>query len=256
MRAPMLYTALLCAALLLPAGTNAAHAQTVAQTEAETQAEKATFGAQVREYLLENPQVIIEAMNILQARQDEAEGAQDAQLVQANQDALLRDGASWVGGNPDGDITIVEFTDYRCGYCRKAFSEIEQLIKTDGNIRFIVKEFPILGEASMISSQFAIAVHLLHGPAAYKAAHDGLITLRGEPDTATLSALAKTLGFDAAPILAEMDGPRVAGQIAANHALGSALNISGTPTFVVGSQLLRGYLPLEDMQQVVANERG
>ena len=68
-----------------------------------------------------------------------------------------------VGGNPEGDLTLVEFMDYRCGYCRKAYNEVEELIKTDGNIRFVVKEFPILGEASMLSSQFAIAVRQLHG---------------------------------------------------------------------------------------------
>lgn len=248
MRAPIFQTAVLCGALICALGPSLAQSQ--------TDAEKAAFGAQVRAYLLENPQVIIEAMTILQAREDAAAGAQDVQLVQANKDAIFNDGTSWVGGNPDGDVTIVEFTDYRCGFCRKAFSEIEALIKTDGNIRFIVKEFPILGEGSVASAQFALAVLALHGNDAYKAAHDGLITLRGEPDAATLSALAEELGHDPAPILTEMGGPRVAAQIEANYALGQALNITGTPTFVVGDQLLRGYLPLEAMQEVVAQERG
>lgn len=217
---------------------------------------RADFRAEVRAYLLENPEVIIEAMTILQARQDEAEGAQDLALVQANRDALFNDGTSWVGGNPEGDITIVEFTDYRCGYCRKAFAEIEELIKTDGNIRFIVKEFPILGEASVISAQFALAVLNLHGPDAYKGAHDGLIAMRAEPDTASLTKLAQDLGYEAAPILAAMNGPQVGAQISANYALGEAMQINGTPTFVVGDQLLRGYLPLDQMRAVVAQERG
>jgi protein-disulfide isomerase len=218
--------------------------------------ERADFRAEVRAYLLENPEVIMEAMAVLQARQNEGEAAQDLALVQANRDALFNDAGSWVGGNPDGDITIVEFTDYRCGYCRKAFSEIEELIKSDGNIRFIVKEFPILGEASVISAQFALAVFNLHGPDAYKGAHDGLIALRGEPDVQTLSKLATDLGYDPAPILAAMGGPEVAAQINANYGLGEAMQINGTPTFVVGDQLLRGYLPLEDMRAVVAQERG
>lgn len=218
--------------------------------------ERAAFRAEVRAYLLDNPEVLMEALDVLQARQDAAKANQDLQFVADNKEALFNDANSWVGGNPDGDITIVEFTDYRCGYCRKAFAEIEELIKADGNIRFVVKEFPILGDASLISARFAIAVLQLHGGEAYKAAHDGLITLRGEPDEATLTALAGELGLDAAPILARMNAPEVEAVIAANHALGDAMQISGTPTFVVGSQMLRGYLPLDAMQEVVAEERG
>lgn len=242
-------------ALILPSALLALLAAPL-QAQDMTETQRATFQAEVRAYLLENPEVIVEAMNVLRMRDEAAEGAEDLALVAANKDALLNDPASWVGGNPDGDITIVEFTDYRCGYCRKAFAEIEELIKSDGNIRFIVKEFPILGDASMISSQFALAVLQLHGPDAYKSAHDGLISLRGEPDSATLSALAQDIGLEAAPILARMSGPEVAAQINANYTLAEALKISGTPTFVVGDQLLRGYLPLEQMQQVVAQERG
>ncbi len=224
--------------------------------QALSDADREALRAEVRSYLLENPEVIVEAMQVLQDRQDAAAGAEDLALVQTHKEALFNDGMSWVGGNLDGDITIVEFTDYRCGYCRKAFSEIEQLIKADGNIRFVVKEFPILGDASIISSRFAIAVLQLHGADAYKLAHDGLITLRGEPDAATLTALAQEMGLDGAAILARMNAPEVEAVIAANHALGQALRISGTPTFVVGRQMLRGYLPQEAMEQVVAQERG
>lgn len=227
-----------------------------ALAEQMSDADRAAFRAEVKAYLLENPEVIVEAMTVLQSRQDAAAAQQDVALVDANKAALFEDGNSWVGGNPDGDVTIVEFTDYRCGYCRKAFAEIEELIKADGNIRFVVKEFPILGDASVISARFAIAVLQLHGADAYKRAHDGLITLRGEPDEATLSALAGELGLDGAAILARMAAPEVDAVIAANHALGDAMQISGTPTFVVGGQLLRGYLPLEAMQKVVADERG
>jgi protein-disulfide isomerase len=240
--------------LALAFAVMAAAAPVLAQEMSD--AEREALRAEVRAYLLENPEVIVEAMQILQDRQNEAAGAQDLALVQTHQEALFNDGMSWVGGNPDGDITIVEFTDYRCGYCRKAFTEIEELIKKDGNIRFIVKEFPILGEASILSARFAIAVLQLHGDDAYKAAHDGLITLRGEPDTATLTALAQDLGLDAPPILARMMAPEVEAVIAANHALGEAMRITGTPTFVVGRQMLRGYLPREAMEQVVAAERG
>ena len=115
----------------------------------------------------------------------------------------------FVGGNPNGDITLVEFMDYRCGYCRKAYSEVDELITTDGNIRFVVKEFPILGEASMLSAQFAIALRQLHGDEAYGRAHDALMTLRGEPTPETLSRVATDLGLDPQPILDRMGAPEV-----------------------------------------------
>lgn len=230
----------------------AAHAEGAA---AMTEAERAAFRAEVRAYLLENPEVLIEAMDVLQSREAETAAARDVQMLADNKEALLNDPASWVGGNPEGDITIVEFTDYRCGYCRKAFAEVEELVKSDGNIRFVLKEFPILGEDSVISSRFAIAVRQLHGDEAYKKAHDALITLRGTPDAATLGALAVDLGLEAGPIMARMNADEVTAVIAANHAMADKLQISGTPTFVLGDQLLRGYVPLDAMRQLVAEER-
>lgn len=117
-----------------------------------TDAERAAFGAEVRAYLLENPEVIMEAVAALEQRQAADAANTDRTLVETYSNAIFNDGHSWVGGNPDGDITLVEFLDYRCGYCRKASSEVEQLLETDGNIKFIVKEFPILGEESVISA--------------------------------------------------------------------------------------------------------
>lgn len=230
----------------------AAHAEGAAPM---TEAERAAFRAEVRAYLLENPEVLIEAMDVLQSREAETAAARDVQMLADNKEALLNDPASWVGGNPQGDITIVEFTDYRCGYCRKAFAEVEELVKSDGNIRFVLKEFPILGEESMISSRFAIAVRQLHGDEAYKKAHDALITLRGSPDAATLGALAVDLGLEAGPIIARMNADEVTAVIAANHAMADKLQITGTPTFVLGDQLLRGYVPLDAMRQLVEDER-
>lgn len=220
-----------------------------------TEAERAAFNAAVRAYLLENPEVIVEAINVLESRQAQAEAASDAEMIAANAALIFEDGQSWVGGNPDGDITVVEFMDYRCTYCRKAYAEVEELIASDGNIRFVVKEFPILGDDSTASSRFAVAVLQLHGPEAYKAAHDALIGLRGSPDAATLERLAADLGLDAQAVLARMDSDEVTAVIAANHALAQTLSISGTPTFVIGGTMLRGYVPLDGMRQIVAEAR-
>lgn len=228
---------------------------TTAQAGEMTEAERQAFRDEVRAYLLENPEVLIEAMDVLNAREQQAAVERDAQMLTQYHDAIFNDPASWVGGNPQGDVTIVEFMDYRCGYCRKAFSEVEELVNSDGNIRFVVKEFPILGEESMASARFAIAVLQLHGAEAYKKAHDALIGLRGSPDTATLGALAGDLGLDPAPVLARMGSDEVTAVIAANHEIANQLAISGTPTFIMGDELLRGYVPLDAMKQMVAATR-
>jgi protein-disulfide isomerase len=220
-----------------------------------TPAEKDAFRAEVRQYLLENPEVLLEAMDVLQSRKADAQQQADVDLLQAHADAIFNDPASWEGGNPAGSVTIVEFMDYRCGYCRKAYSEVEDLVKTDGDIRFVVKEFPILGDDSLISSKFAIAVRMLHGDEAYKAAHDALIALRGAPDAETLGRLAADMGFDAAEVSAKMESAEVLAVIQANHDLAGALNITGTPTFVIDTKMLRGYLPEADMQKIVAQAR-
>ena len=220
-----------------------------------TDAERTEFRAEVRQYLLDNPEVLTEAMQSLQKRQDMAAADQDQMVLSTHRDIIQNDPNSWVGGNPDGDITVVEFMDYRCGYCRKAYSEVADLVKSDGNIRFVVKEFPILGDDSIASSRFAIATRMLHGDEAYQKAHDELIALRGTPDADTLGRLAVKMGFDPQPLLAMMNDEKVTAIISANHALATQLNITGTPTFVIDQALLRGYLPEEDMRKIVEEQR-
>ncbi|MFV0513955.1 MAG: DsbA family protein [Jhaorihella sp.] len=220
-----------------------------------TETERAAFGAEVRAYLLENPEIIMEAVSLLEQRQAMAEAAADTALIAENADALFDDGHSWVGGNPDGDITLVEFMDYRCGYCRKAAPEVEALLKSDGNIRLIVKEFPILGEASLVASQFALATKTVAGDAAYRQVHDALIAFKGEIDEVALRRLAEGLGLPADAIMAQMDSAEISRILTENHDLARRLNISGTPTFVLGSEMLRGYLPADRMAQMVEQLR-
>ena len=217
--------------------------------------EKDAFGAQVRAYLLENPEVIMEAVQVLEARQAEERARGDLDLVAANMDALINDGYSWVGGNPDGDVTIVEFFDYRCGFCRRAHPEVQALLETDGNIRYIAKEFPILGENSVISSRFALAVREVGGDEAYQAANKALIALNSEMQDPVLRPLAASLGLDADAVLAAMDSEGVTEQLSKTRALAQQLQITGTPSFVMGDQMIRGYLPLDAMRDVIAEER-
>ena len=227
----------------------------VAQMEM-TDAEREAFRTEIRAYLLDNPEVLMEAIAILEQRQANAQAEADVAMLSTNAAALYEDDFSWVGGNPDGDITIVEFMDYRCSFCKRAYPEVEALIASDGNIRYIIKEFPILGEQSILASQFAVATKLVAGDEAYKDVHNTLMEYRGDVNGPALERIGETLGLDTAAILERAGTPEVMEIISRNRALGQRLAINGTPSFVIEDQLLRGYLTLEQMQQVVAQERG
>lgn len=217
--------------------------------------DRAAFGAQVRAYLMENPQVIMDAVAELERMQAAQQENRDAERLATYADQLENDGYSWIGGNPEGSVTVIEFMDYRCGYCRKAAPEVEALVETDDDIRLIVKEFPILGEASMVSSRFAIATKIVAGDEAYKDVHDGLIALEGNPGEPQLRRLASTLNLDADAIIAEMNSDEVTRRIEETRELAMALEINGTPSFVFGDTMVRGYAPLDTMMQIVDQER-
>jgi len=218
-------------------------------------AERQIFRDEIRAYLLENPEVLVEAINVLEQRQKTVDAQTDQDLIIANAAALFDDGFSYVGGNPDGDVTVVEFLDYKCGFCKRAHPDITELVKSDGNIRYIVKEFPILGEQSLLGARFAVSVLLNSDHETYGAAHDRLMTLRGDINGATLERLATSLGLDATRVMGGMNDASVTRIIEENRALGVRMKISGTPTFVLGDQMLRGYLPLQGMRKIVANLR-
>lgn len=242
------------AALLTGLGAGAAPAFDI---KAMTPEENAAFGDAVRGYLLDNPEVLMEVVSALESKQADAQAEGDASLVTANAKAIYEDGYSWVGGNPEGNLTLVEFLDYRCGYCRQAHSEILDLVKSDGNIRYVVKEFPILGPDSVTASRFAIATLQVAGPEAYEKVNDAFYTsYRGAMTPPRLEEFANGLGLDGKAILAAMDTPAVTSVIEENHRLADRLQIQGTPTFVLGDTMVRGYLPLDGMRKVVADERG
>ena len=220
-----------------------------------TEAERQIFREEVRAYLLENPQVIMEAVAVLEQRQMQAEAMADADAIEQNADAIFNDGYSWVGGNPEGDITLVEFMDYRCGYCRRAAPEVTDFVAFDGNVRLVTKEFPILGEQSVLASRFAIATQQVAGDEAYKAVHDALITFTGDITEPALKRLGGSLELDTDAIMAQMDAPQVDAVIAANHQLAQAMGISGTPSFIIGDEVVRGYVPREELEKLAAGIR-
>ncbi|WP_422001284.1 DsbA family protein [Roseovarius mucosus] len=218
--------------------------------ESLSDADRTLLRAEIRDYLLANPEVIMEAVAVLEEREAKGQAEADSDLVKVNAEALFNDPNSWVGGNLDGDLTLVEFMDYRCSYCRRAHEDVKGLLAADGNIRFIIKEFPILGEESVMASRFAIATRQVAGDEAYASVHDALMAYSGSMSEAGFTRLADSLGLDAPAIIAEMNSDAVTQVIAANHALGQRMQISGTPSFVMGDQMLRGYLPQDAMQRI------
>lgn len=227
-----------------------------AAQEAMTDAEREAFRAEVRAYLMENPEVLIEAIGVLEERKSQAQSETDAELLASNIDELTNDGYSFVAGNPDGDITIVEFLDYRCGYCKKSHPEVAQLLDGDGNIRLIIKEYPILGEASVLASRFAIATKMVAGDEAYQNIHNTMMEFNGEITSESLTRMAEMLELDVAAIVGVMGSEEIDAILEANRLLGQRMAINGTPTFVIADDLVRGYVPLDQMQAIVAENRG
>ena len=219
-----------------------------------TDAEREVFRAEVRAYLLDNPDVILEAIQVLEERQAAVEAQSDLDLVLNNYDALVNDGYSFVGGNPEGTIIIVEFSDYRCTFCKRAHDEVLTLLAANDDVRLVLKEFPILGPDSTLSARSALSI-LVEQPEYYEEFNDALMHHNGPINEQTLARLAADTGADPALMLAHMDDEVVTQMIANNHALGQKMQITGTPTFVIGPEMLRGFMPAEGMQDYVDSAR-
>ena len=221
---------------------------------AMTDAEKEQFGTAVRAYLMENPQVLIEAMTELEQRRLADEAKNDTAMLSQLSDQIYNDGHSWVGGNPDGDVTVVEFIDYRCGVCRQVFPHVEETVATDGNIKVIFKDLPILGQESDLAARFAVAVKQNEGDEAYKKVHDHFYTMRGNVTVEGLKATAEEMGFDADKVITAMNSDAVTDVLRENAQLADALQIAGTPSFIIGDTLMRG-MPQTGIAPVIEQAR-
>lgn len=207
----------------------------------------------IRDYLLRHPEVLVEAMQSLEAQQKLAEAEQNRARIGANRKALLEDPDSFVVGNPKGDVTVVEFFDYRCPYCKQVHPVVRDAVAKDGKVRLVLKEFPILGPDSLTASRAAVAA--LQQKNKYLAFHDALMGLRGGLSEATILQTAKEAGLDTDKLKADMKDPRVDRILRANHALAETLAITGTPAFVVGDELVSGALPPERLRELIQKAR-
>ncbi|MBY6260531.1 DsbA family protein [Azospirillum sp. 412522] len=247
---PFLRSALLVlpfAALALSTATPAG-----AQSASFDSTQKAAIEKIVRDYLMEHPEVILQAVDAMQERQKTAEAEQARKALVENKQELLRNPADPVIGNPQGDITVVEFFDYQCGYCKAVQADTQSLIKGDPKLRFVLKEFPILGPASVVASKAALASR---GQGKYVEFHNALMAQRGQLDEAVIMRLAKSVGLDTDRLKKDMESPDVLKVIAANQALAEKLNIRGTPAFVFGDELVPGAIRLDDMKRLTEAAR-
>ena len=206
----------------------------------------------IREYLLEHPELLIEVQQALQARRAAQEAEQAREAIRFYRDELLSDPEAPVGGNPDGAITLVEFFDYRCSYCRRVKPTVETLLAENDDLRFVFKEFPILGPESTMAAYAALAAR---SQGNYEAFHWALMEAEGSFDRDHIFSVARSVGLDTEQLARDMEDPALDGLIEKNAALASALGISGTPAFVVGDRLIGGALPLEHFRVAIAEAR-
>ena len=210
------------------------------------------FGQQVRAYLLENPEVIIEAMQGLEERRRTAELDEVQTIIQSRAEELLNDPASPVGGNPGGDDTIVEFFDYKCPYCRRVGPVMIDAEADDPSLRIVYKEFPILGPNSIAVAKVALATHR---QGRYVEFHKEFMQVKGVADEASALKLAEQLGLDMERLKKDMEAPEIQAAIDRNLSLAQDLRISGTPTFIVGDRLLPGATDLGTLQSLIGRAR-
>ncbi|MBF0306262.1 MAG: DsbA family protein [Alphaproteobacteria bacterium] len=216
--------------------------------------DRAAIAQIVREVLVERPQILAEAARAWQGHQRRGVEDHVAQVIAARADELLRDPESPVAGNPQGDVTIVEFFDYRCAWCRKAQPDIARLLAEDPNLRLVAKELPILGPDSIHAARAALAAR---AQGRYLALSNALMAAPGALDQDRVLSIAAAAGLDVPALVAELDrhGAAIDAVIASNMALAKALGIRGTPGFVIGGQVLRGAQGYEALKQAVADER-
>jgi protein-disulfide isomerase len=216
-----------------------------------TPAQRAEVVEILRDALRKDPSILRDAIEAMRADETRAQ-AEGARTAIAAVRGELINAADPVLGNPKGDVTVVEFFDVRCGYCRKMHPAMTELLRTDPNVRLVLKDLPILGAASVMGSKALLAAQAQGG---YAKLYEVLMAQAAAPTRDSLRADAQRLGLDADRLLREMDSPAVAARIEANLALATKLGVQGTPALVVGDVLIPGAIDLADLQQTVQQAR-
>lgn len=204
-------------------------------------------GEAIRAYLLEHPEVVREALEELQRRDALAAAATARDNLARHRDALFEDPRSPVLGNPGGDVTVVEFFDYHCGYCRRSAPAVAALLASDPGVRVVMKEFPILGPESVLAAKSALAAARQDR---YRAFHDALFQAEAL-DASAIDAIAAALDLDMARFHADREDPAIGALLDGNAAVAAALGIQGTPAFIVGDQLVPSAIDADTLAALV-----
>ena len=216
--------------------------------------EKKEMGQFIREYLLENPEVMLEVQAALEAKQQSQRLEQAGQAVAANHDAIFNSQDDIALGNPDGDVTVVEFFDYNCGYCKRALADMERILATDPKVRFVLKELPILGPDSLDAHRVSNAVRLI-APEKYGDFHRALLGSTGTATEESAIEVAATLGISEADIRKSMAENPNDQLVRDAYTLATNLGVTGTPTYIVGNEALFGAVGDDALQEKIANVR-
>lgn len=206
----------------------------------------------VRDYLLEQPELLIEVQQALQAKRDAQAAAEAQQVIQLYHDEIFADPEAPVAGNPEGAIVLVEFFDYRCGYCRRVKTTVETLLAENDDLRFVFKEFPILGPESTLAARAALASR---AQGLYEPFHWALLGADGPFDLDHILKVARSVGLDDERLARDMEDPTIDTLINRNADLASALGVRGTPAFVIGDRMIRGALPIAQFRIAIADAR-
>ena len=206
----------------------------------------------IQDYLKKNPKVIVDSLQTYSRQQKQlAEGEVRKQLA-LHREELEYDPTSVVGGNLDGDVSVVEFFDYRCPYCKQVLPILAKLRKEDRNLRFVYKEFPVLGPDSLLASRAALASR---PQGKYEAFHDALMASRGQLTETTIIQIAAEVGLDTERLKSDMAAPEINDIIDRNYRLAQTIGITATPSFVIGDRVVRGAAGADDFKKFIANAR-
>jgi protein-disulfide isomerase len=204
----------------------------------------------IREYLLANPELLEEAIEVLRARREEEAAVAQAKAIERSHALIFDSPNQSVVGNPDGSVTLVEFFDYNCGYCRRALDDMNALLAANPDLRMVMKEFPILSEGSVEAARISVAVHKL-APESYLDFHNELFVRPGEATEEKALEVARDLGLDVEALKTAAQGEDVMLNLQEVQELATTLGISGTPSYVIGTELVPGAIGYDGLQERV-----
>ncbi|WP_343717817.1 DsbA family protein [Inquilinus sp.] len=221
-------------------------------TPAVDPAQKEAIEQVVRDYIRAHPEIVVEALDAYQAKKDAEERSAQAKTLTSRADEIFRSASSPVIGNAQGDVTLVEFFDYQCGYCKRSQPDLERLMKADSGLKVVLKEFPILGPASVTAARASLAAQK---QGKYLDFHTKLMGFKGQLTDQVVYDTAQQVGLDLDKLKQDMNDPSVVAELRANMDLAEALGVQGTPAFVINDQIIPGAVGFDALKSQIDKDR-